>query len=318
MSGPYDLEPPSAAHRHLPVMLDEVMAAFEPVMPGLVVDCTVGAGGHAGAVLERWPGSRVIGIDRDPEALTIASANLAGYGGRVRLVHGNFRELAVLLAAEAGPTGCPQADALLMDLGVSSMHFDQATRGFAYTAPEAPLDMRMDPADEVTAAGLLNRLGQQELSRIIRDYGEERWASRIARFVVEARDRQPITTAGQLTEIIKAAIPAAARRKGGHPARRTFQALRIAVNDELGALRDGLSAAARVLRPGGRMAVISFHSLEDRLVKVAFRELALAGEYQLVTRKPLEPQEAEVLVNPRSRSAKLRVLSRVLEPTGGE
>lgn len=301
---------------HAPVMVREVLGALEAAAaPRLVVDCTLGAGGHARAILERWPESRVIGIDQDPDALTRAREALAEFGPRVRLVQGNFRHLPDLLSGELVQGG---ASGVLMDLGVSSMQFDQAHRGFGYGEPAAGLDMRMDPAGTTTAAGLLNRLDERELGRIIRQYGEERWASRIASFVVQFRERRPLETTGELVGIIQAAIPASARRTGGHPARRTFQALRIAVNDELGALAEGLGHAARLLGPGGRLVVISFHSLEDRIVKRAFREHAAAGSHHLVVPRPLVPGPAEVAANPRARSAKLRVLGRVLATGGGE
>lgn len=291
---------------HSPVMLQEVLAAFAPAAIESFVDATVGAGGHSVAILERWPGCRLLGIDRDPEAIELARVRLANYSDRVELRQGNFRNLGHW-TRECGFTG---ADGILMDLGVSSMHLDNVKRGFSYAAPEAPLDMRMDPAQPTTAAGLLSRLDEGELSRILRDWGEERWASRIAAFIVRQRARKPIETAGDLIEVIKAAIPAAARRTGGHPARRTFQALRIAVNDELSALAEGLEQGAAELRPGGRFIVISFHSLEDRLVKQAFRRHGATLGYNEVTRKPLTPTGAEIESNPRARSAKLRVLAR--------
>jgi len=291
---------------HSPVMLQEVLAAFAPAAIESFVDATVGAGGHSVAILERWRGCRLLGIDRDPEAIELARVRLADYRDRVELRQGNFRNLGHW-TRECGFTG---ADGILMDLGVSSMHLDNVKRGFSYAAPEAPLDMRMDPAQPTTAAGLLSRLDEGELSRILRDWGEERWASRIAAFIVQQRARKPIETAGDLIEVIKAAIPAAARRTGGHPARRTFQALRIAVNDELSALAEGLEQGAAELRPGGRFIVISFHSLEDRLVKQAFRRHGATPGYNEVTRKPLTPTGAEIEGNPRARSAKLRVLAR--------
>ena len=296
----------AVAPPHQPVMADEVVEMLAAAPPGWIVDGTLGAGGHAAAVLTRLAGAKVIGVDRDPAALELAAERLAAFGERVRLVHGNFRDLEAVL----GKVGDPPVSAVLLDLGVSSMHFDDVERGFTYAAPEAALDMRMDPAQELTAAGLLNQLDVGELSRIIREYGEERWASRIAAFVVRQRRRRPLATAGDLVSVIKAAIPAAARRGGGHPARRTFQALRIAVNDELGALADGLSVGAGAVIAGGRLVVISFHSLEDRIVKRFFRRLAANEGYTLVTRKPIVPSEQEIGCNPRARSAKLRVLAR--------
>jgi 16S rRNA (cytosine1402-N4)-methyltransferase len=296
----------SGVSLHTPVMLDEVIAILSGAPGRRFVDCTVGAGGHAAGLLDRFPDLALIGIDQDPAALDSAAANLARYGDRVRLIRGNFRDLPALL----GNLGIAAADGILLDIGVSSMQFDRPERGFSYNDPGAPLDMRMDPDQELTAAGLLNRLDERDLARIIRDYGEERWALRIASFVVAARARGAMNNAGDLVEAIRAAIPAAARRSGGHPARRTFQALRIAVNDELGALRSGLVGGAPLLTPGGRIAVISFHSLEDRMVKQTFRGLVSAGGYASLTKRPLVPSPEEIRHNPRARSAKLRGLAR--------
>lgn len=292
---------------HQPVMVSEILAHLETTAARVFVDATVGAAGHAAAMLAAFPEATLVGIDQDPDALVEAGRRLAGFRPeRVILRQGNFRDLAPLL--DGIPLAAGAVDAILMDLGVSSMQFDRAARGFTYSAPEAPLDMRMNPAQSLTAAGLLNQAEERELSRIIRDYGEERWASRIAAFVVAARSRRPLTTAGDLVDLIRAAIPASARRQGGHPARRTFQALRIAVNDELGALQEALPVAAGRLAPGGRLLVISFHSLEDRIVKDTFRRLVADGGFTVATRRPVSPGEAEQDVNPRSRSAKLRVL----------
>ena len=292
---------------HQPVMVSEILAHLETTAARVFVDATVGAAGHAAAMLAAFPEAMLVGIDQDPDALVEAGRRLAGFQPeRVILRQGNFRDLAPLL--DGIPLAAGAVDAILMDLGVSSMQFDRAARGFTYSAPEAPLDMRMNPAQSLTAAGLLNQAEERELSRIIRDYGEERWASRIAAFVVTARARRPLTTAGDLVDLIRAAIPASARRQGGHPARRTFQALRIAVNDELGALQEALPVAAGRLAPGGRLLVISFHSLEDRIVKDTFRRLVADGGFTVATRRPVSPGEAEQDVNPRSRSAKLRVL----------
>lgn len=289
---------------HVPVMVEETLQLLRPAA-GWYVDATVGAGGHARALLAAAPDARLIGIDRDPEALARARQTLAPFGPRVRLVHGDFRRIRALVA-EAGVeavAGC------LFDLGVSSMQLERAERGFHYRT-DAPLDMRMDPGQDLTAADIVNRWPEREIARILRDYGEERWASRIARFIVEARRRRPLATAGDLVEVIKAAIPAAARRRGGHPARRTFQALRIAVNDELGALSAALPEAVDLLRPGGRVVVISFHSLEDRIVKHAFRAESARGRVEVLTPKPLRPRPDEVAANPRARSARLRAAER--------
>jgi len=261
-----------------------------------------------------------VAIDRDADAVATARAALADLGERISFVHGDFRHLADILA----DLGIEKVDGVLMDLGPSAYQLETAERGFSYQA-DGPLDMRMDRRIPTTAADLVNGLDQRELERIIRDYGEERWASRIAGFIVQARARRPLETTGQLVEVIKAAIPAAARRQGPHPARRTFQALRIAVNDELGALEAGLQAAIAALLPGGRVCVISFHSLEDRLVKQTFlaygrgepdprqAEAGNGGErprLRILTRKPVRPSDAEVLHNPRARSARLRAAER--------
>ncbi|GAB6875898.1 16S rRNA (cytosine(1402)-N(4))-methyltransferase RsmH [Thermaerobacter litoralis] len=314
---------------HIPVLLEAVLAYLAPQRGGRFVDGTVGAGGHAAAILEAaGPAGQLLGIDRDPRALELARARLAPYGERVRLVRGDFRDLDRHLAA----AGWEAVDGILLDLGVSSMQLDDPARGFSYQV-EAPLDMRMDPSQRVTAADLVNTASRDQLARWIADYGEERWAGRIADFIVAARRRRPITTTTQLVEVIKDAIPARARRRGGHPARRTFQALRIAVNRELDGLQGFLEEAARRLRPGGRLVVISFHSLEDRAVKAAFRSLASrrgdAGAggpddegqpgYRVLTRRPVVPGEEETRRNPRARSAKLRALERAgPEPVGSE
>lgn len=301
---------------HIPVMVDEVIELLAPKRGGIYVDCTLGAAGHTRAILDSSPDARVIGIDQDPAALAESSKALAGYGGRVKLVRGNFRRLSNFLDS----LGIQAVDGVLFDLGVSSPQFDEAERGFSYRY-DAPLDMRMDPDLPVTARDIVNTASLEELTRIIREYGEERWASRIAMFIVERRRTAPIQTTGELAELIKDAIPAAARREGGHPARRTFQALRIAVNDELAGLEEGLRAAIDRLAPGGRVAVISFHSLEDRIVKRVLREYAtgctcppslpvcVCGKrpvLEILTKGPVTPSEAELARNPRARSAKLR------------
>lgn len=293
---------------HTPVLLEEVIELLRCGPGGIFIDATVGEGGHAAAILERTgPAGLLVGIDQDPEAIRAAAEKLAPFGTRVKLYEASFRRLGELVTEFAG-----KVDGVLFDLGVSSRQLDQVERGFTYQE-DAPLDMRMSPALRLTAADLVNNLPERELANIIYRYGEERWGSRIARFIVEARRRRPISSTAELVEIIKAAIPAGARRTGPHPAKRTFQALRIAVNDELGALKEGLGQAVAVLRPGGRLAVISFHSLEDRLVKETFRELGEKGSGQLrtVTKKPVLPRVEEIAANPRARSAKLRVVEKV-------
>lgn len=289
---------------HVPVMRDEVLWMLRPRPGGIYLDCTVGGGGHAAAVLEHaGPGASLVGIDRDPEAIEFAGRRLAPFAGAFRLVQGNFADLAGIL----GDLGIEQVDGVLFDLGVSGHQFDDAGRGFSYMS-DGPLDMRMDMGAGPSARDLVNTLPGDELARILREYGEERWASRVASFIVERRKRGPITTTAELVDVVKQAIPAAARRSGPHPARRTFQALRIAVNDELGSLARGLDQAVEAVRPGGRVVAISFHSLEDRMVKRKFAE----GRDRLrtITTRPLVPCDEEVRANPRSRSARLRAAER--------
>lgn len=310
------------AFEHVPVLLEEVLQFLE-VRPGaLYVDCTLGGGGHARAIMERSDGwARLIGIDRDPQAILAARQVLEPFGENVRIVQGNFKDLATLLDDVAAG----QVDGILADLGVSSHQLDTAERGFSYH--NEPLDMRMGPDAPHTAAELLEQLEEDELVHILRTYGEERWADRIAKAIVRRRAQRPIQTATDLAEIVKHAIPAAARRSGPHPARRSFQALRIAVNDELEALRRFLSVAVERLAPGGRIVVISFHSLEDRIVKQAFLneargcicppELPVCACHRtprlhILTRKPVVATKDEIEANPRARSAKLRAAMRVL------
>lgn len=312
----------TVAFHHVPVLLEEVVAALAVRPDGLYVDCTVGGGGHAYAVASRLgPGGLLIGIDQDPHALAAAAHRLAAFMDRVRLVRSNFDKVDAVVAAVGGRL----ADGILMDLGVSSPQLDDPARGFTYRA-DAPLDMRMDPDGPVTAADIVNGASEAELARILREYGEERFAARIARLIVQERRRAPIRTTGELVDIVVRAIPAPARREPQHPARRTFQALRIAVNDELGALERGLQAALRALAPGGRLAVISFHSLEDRIVKHTFAAWArgcvcppgapacVCGQkpqVRLVGKQPVVPGAEEQERNPRARSAKLRVAERI-------
>lgn len=287
---------------HRPVMVEEVVELLDVRSGGTYVDCTVGEGGHAAAILERaGPTGRLLGLDWDGEALAVAAAHLAGWGDAVRLRREPFSRLAQVLAEE----GLGQVDGVLFDLGVSSRHLDEPARGFSYQH-DGPLDMRMDTRRDVTAADLVNGLSEEELAFIISRYGEERWARRIARFIVDRRARRPICTTLELAEVVKEAIPAAARRRGGHPARRTFQALRIAVNGELEELERGLDQAVAACRPGGRVCVIAFHSLEDRIVKRRFLALARAGRGTVLTRKPRVAGREEVEENPRARSARLR------------
>ncbi len=276
---------------HQPVLLAEVLQELELSQGSTVIDCTVGFGGHAIALYAAIsPQGRLLGIDQDPDALASARQRLPE---AVVLRHGNFRDVARI----AGEEGFAPADAILMDLGVSSAQIDRPERGFSFRT-DGPLDMRMDPTQEMSAERIVNEWEVDELERIIRDYGEERHARRVAQRIVEHR---PILTTKELRAVVAGAVPGSPHM--GHPARRTFQALRIAVNDELGALATALDEAASLVRPGGRVAVISFHSLEDRIVKRRFQ----VPPYDQTTKKPIQATQAERERNPRARSAKLRV-----------
>jgi 16S rRNA (cytosine1402-N4)-methyltransferase len=291
---------------HAPVMVREVLEALRPARGGLFVDCTVGLGGHAAALLEAGA-TRLIGLDRDPSALAGAAARLGGFGTRVELVHADFRDLLTVLD-DRQVLG---VDGILADLGVSSMQLDAPGRGFSFRRDE-PLDMRMDQSGGETAADVVRDATEAELSDVIFRYGEERYARRVARALVQARGLAPIATTGRLAEVVRRAIPTRGHQRID-PATRTFQALRIRVNRELERLDTFLEHAASRLREGGRLAVIAFHSLEDRIVKHAFRALASAGAlaYRLVTRKPVTPTDEECTANPRARSAKLRAIERL-------
>lgn len=305
-------------YRHTPVLLAEVTQQLQLHDGSIIVDCTLGGAGHAKRIAELIaPTGILVGIDQDDAALTAARDTLP-LGQQAVLLKGNFGELDDLLIQAT----IPYVDGFLFDLGVSSPQLDVAGRGFTYQE-DVPLDMRMDTSSsQPTAADIINTYSEADLTRVIREYGEERWASRIAAFVVAARGRHPVTSTGELVELIKNAIPAAARRTGPHPARRTFQALRIEVNHELDVLKSGLEAAIRWLRPGGRIAVISYHSLEERVVKRVFGEQSQGCTcppdmpicrceakpvLRIITRKPVVPTAAEIEGNQRARSAKLRV-----------
>jgi 16S rRNA (cytosine1402-N4)-methyltransferase len=298
--------------RHVPVLLSEVIAGLAPRAGGRYVDATLGGGGHALATLAASsPDGRLLGIDADPAALTAAGARLAIYGERATLAHGNFRDLAAL----AREHGFAQVDGILLDLGVSSHQLDTPERGFSFTA-DAPLDMRLDPTQGETAADLVNATPEDQLADLIYRYGEERGSRRIARFIAEARRRQPIATTAELADLVARAL--GGRHGKIHPATRTFQALRIAVNRELESLEAALPQAVELLAPGGRLAVIAFHSLEDRIVKLFFRaesgyggDNAGAERLQIITKKPIEASDQEARTNPRSRSAKLRVAEKL-------
>ncbi len=318
-----------AAHAHVPVLLDRVVALVAPALaqPGAVlVDATLGLGGHSEAVLERFPEARVVGIDRDTHALDRSRERLAPYAERVTLVHAVYDEVAEVLA----DLGLAHVEGVLFDLGVSSMQLDVRERGFAY-AEDAPLDMRMNDTTGPTAADVLNEYPVEELARILRQYGEEKFARRIAEAVVRERAREPFTRSARLVELLYEAIPAPARRTGGHPAKRTFQALRIEVNDELSVLRRALPAAIEAVGVGGRVVVMSYHSLEDRLTKHAFAEVTRSDvppdmpfvpegsepAYRLVTRGAEKASDEEIEQNPRAASVRLRAVERVSMTRGG-
>lgn len=286
---------------HVSVLLAETLELLAVRPGGLWVDGTVGLGGHAEAVLHACaPDGRLVGLDRDGETLERARARLAPFGERVRLEQGDYREIPERLAGE-------KADGILLDLGISSVQLDDAERGFSFQA-EGPLDMRMDRSSGETAADVVNRTRESELADILHEYGEEPAARRIARAIAFARERKPLASTRELADVVRRAAPRS-RRPGLHPATRTFQALRIRVNRELDGLAEAFERAASCLAPGGRMAVIAFHSLEDRASKEAFRALSTRG-FRLLTKKPVRPGEDEVRKNPRARSARLRALRR--------
>ncbi len=308
---------------HVPVLLDRVVALVAPALqqPGAVfVDATLGLGGHTEAVLERCPEAHVVGVDRDPHALRLAGERLADYEGRVTLMHAVYDEIPDVLAE----LGLPSAQGILFDLGVSSMQLDVRERGFAY-AEDAPLDMRMNDEEGLTAADVLNTYEAGALARVLRNYGEEKFARQIARAIVRARETEPFTRSARLVDLIRDTIPAPARRTGGHPAKRTFQALRIEVNDELGALRNAIPAAVDSISVGGRVVVMSYHSLEDRLVKRAFAAgttsrvphdlpVVPAGHeppLRNLTRGAEKATEQEIEDNPRAASVRLRAVERI-------
>jgi 16S rRNA (cytosine1402-N4)-methyltransferase len=291
-----------SAPRHVGVLISEVLAGLNPQPGGVFVDGTLGGGGHATAIAQRvGPNGRVIALDRDPAALEAARTNLVGLP--IELVHANFCDLPEVLAERH----IAAVDGILLDLGLSSDQLADVERGFSFDS-EGPLDLRFDPLFGEPASRLVNRLSAEHLADLIFHYGEERFSRRIARAIVEQRHHQPIETSARLAEIVRRAIPAAARQQRIDPATRTFQALRIAVNNELKSLDIALRRLPDCLKPGGRMAVISFHSLEDRPVKEAFRN---DPRLHSLDRKPIVPHEAEIARNPRSRSAKLRIAERV-------
>jgi 16S rRNA (cytosine1402-N4)-methyltransferase len=331
--GPDRDDPAPGPAGHVPVLLDRVLELLAPALSGfaedgsgsgsrvpVVVDATLGLGGHSEALLAAHPRLRLIGLDRDPEALARSGRRLAHYAGRIELVHAVYDELPSVLAA----LDIDRISAALFDLGVSSMQLDLAERGFSY-AQDAPLDMRMDPQDPITAEDVVNSYPVAQLARVLRDYGEERFALRIAQAIERRRAQGRITSSAELAELVRDAIPAATRRTGGHPAKRTFQALRIEVNGELDAVRAAIPAALEALTVGGRIVVLAYHSLEDRIVKRAFAELAAdrtppdlpvrlaaAGpQIRLLTRGAELADPAEIAANPRAASVRLRAAERI-------
>jgi len=291
---------------HHPVMLNEVLEYLRPASGMTVIDCTVGTAGHSLAFMERiMPAGRLIGIDRDEESLRIAGQRLEAYSGSFDLAYSNFYDIDKV-AASFGVTG---AGAILMDLGISSYQLSNPQRGFSFQN-DGPLDMRLDRNSYISAYDLVNNLNEEEISSLLRNFGQERWHNRIASLLVRERQKSPISTTRQLSDIVLRAIPGRFRHQRLHPATRTFQAVRIAVNRELEVLGSAVNKAVDLLERGGRLCVISFHSLEDRTIKLAFRELASAGKIDIITHKPLTPTTCEIKDNPPSRSAKLRVAER--------
>lgn len=307
---------------HVSVLLDECIDNLNIKPDGVYVDCTMGGAGHSKEIVKRLSKDGLfIGFDQDINAINTAKERLSEYSDRVKFVHSNFQNL----KNELEKIGVYKVDGVLADLGVSSHQLDEADRGFSYMQ-DAPLDMRMDIRCSFSAYDVVNTYSEAELSKIIKDYGEDNWAKRIAKFIVEGRKEKNIETTGELVEIIKKAIPKKARIDGPHPAKRTFQAIRIEVNNELGVITEMIDDAASIMNEGGRICIITFHSLEDRIVKNAFRDLAtdcICPPYipicqcdkealvKVITRKPILPTDKEIEENPRSRSAKLRVAERI-------
>ncbi len=315
-----------AAARHVPVLLERCVALLSAALttPGaVVVDATLGMGGHSEALLEGCPAARLVGVDRDRQAIALAGERLARFGDRVTLVHAVYDRLPEVLA----DLGLHRVQGVLFDLGVSSLQLDEESRGFAYRT-DAPLDMRMDASTGSTAADVLNTYSAADLARVLRDYGEERFARRIAGAVVRERATEPFTTSARLVDLVRACVPAATRRTGGNPAKRTFQALRIEVNGELEALERAIPAAVEALAVGGRIVVMSYHSLEDRMVKRVLAEGARstapqglpvelpehAPQLRLLTRGAETAGDDEIAVNPRAASVRLRAAERLRRP----
>ena len=297
-----DARNPETHRPHIPVLLREAIEFLNVRPDGIYIDATLGAGGHAEAILRQLGSGKLLGIDRDPVALAAARERLKDFGENLVTMHGNFAQIDALHAR----SGLPPADGLLADLGMSSMQIEDASRGFSFNTP-GPLDMRMDPGADVSAADLVNQMSERDLADMIFKLGEERHSRRIARAIVKGR---PYRLTTELAQVVTRAIPSRAALHHLHPATRTFQALRLAVNEELESLESLLTKALSVLKPGGRVVIISFHSLEDRPVKRAFQAWQRDGRARILTRKVTRPSEEEVQVNPRSRSAKLRAAER--------
>lgn len=303
---------------HVSVLLDECIENLNIKEDGVYVDCTMGGAGHSKEIVKRLSDKGLfIGFDQDKNAIATAKERLSEYSDRVKFVHSNFENI----KEELEKLGIDKIDGVLADLGVSSHQLDEADRGFSYMH-DAPLDMRMDIRQSFSAYDVVNTYSEEDLARIIRDYGEDNWAKRIAKFIVEERQNKPIENTGELVEVIKKAIPKKARIDGPHPAKRTFQAIRIEVNNELGVINKMIRDAVSMMNKGGRVCIITFHSLEDRIVKNEFKELSLScicppalpicqcdkvSEVKVITRKPILPSDEEIEMNPRARSAKLRV-----------
>ncbi|KPU28328.1 16S rRNA methyltransferase [Caloranaerobacter sp. TR13] len=307
--------------KHVSVLLNEVIDGLNICEDGIYIDGTIGGAGHSKEIVKRLKNGHLIGIDQDTNALQKAEEELKQYIEKVTLVHDNFSNISNILSR----LNINAIDGVLLDLGVSSHQLDVAERGFSYKK-DAFLDMRMDRTKDLNAWDVVNKYPEDKLAKIIREYGEERWASRIAKFIVEHRKNNNINTTGQLVEIIKKAIPKGARKDGPHPAKRTFQAIRIEVNNELGILEQTIKDIVKFLNKGGRICIITFHSLEDRIVKETFKELSLdcicppelpvcmcdkKRELKVITKKPILPSSEELSENPRARSAKLRIAEKV-------
>ena len=303
---------------HVSVLLNECIENLDIKEDGVYVDCTMGGAGHSKEIVKRLSDKGLfIGFDQDKNAIATAKERLSEYSDRVKFVHSNFENI----KEELEKLGIEKIDGVLADLGVSSHQLDEADRGFSYMH-DAPLDMRMDVRKDFSAYDVVNTYSEEQLARIIRDYGEDNWAKRIAKFIVEEREEKTIENTGELVEIIKKAIPKKARIDGPHPAKRTFQAIRIEVNNELGVINKMIEDAVSMMNKGGRVCIITFHSLEDRIVKNEFKDLSLScvcppalpicqcdkvSEVKVITRKPILPSDEEIEINPRARSAKLRV-----------